>query len=115
MDLFAAFIRRCQFTSEFASVNKDLLCLVHSSHLLHELAVAIGALEGSRRASCSQVHSPVKARAMAFMCYGNALNALRQELAKVGAAHREDVLWSTFLFGLFEVSTLHTVVADSNG
>lgn len=105
MDLFAAFIQRCQFTSGFSSVNKEFYCLIHSSRLLHDLALAIGALEASRRASCSHSHTPNKARAMSFRCYGSALSALRQELDRAGAAHREDVLWCTFLCGLFEVST----------
>ena len=109
MNLFAAFIQRCQFTSGFVSVEKDLVCLINSSHLLYDLALAIGALEASRRPSCSQLYTTDKARIAAFRHYGNALNALQGQLAKAGAAHREDVLWSTFLFGLFEVSNPRAV------
>jgi hypothetical protein len=105
LDLFAAFLRRCQFTSGFIHVDRDLFDLVHSSPLLQDLALAIGALEASKRASCSPLHVPGRARASAFTCYGKALKALREQLAMPGAADREDVLWSTFLFGLFEVRT----------
>jgi hypothetical protein len=105
MDVFASFMRRCQFTSRFVSIDKDLSGLVQSSSLLHDLALAIGALEASRRASCTQLHASDRSQARAYKFYGNALSALRRELAKAGAADREDVLWSTFLFGLFEVST----------
>jgi hypothetical protein len=112
MDLFSAFIQRCQFTSEFVSVDKDLFDLLHSSRLCYDLAIAIGALEASRRSSCSQLYAPGKTRAMAFMCYGNALKALQEKLAKAGAAYCEDVLWSTFLFGLFEVSNTCATAED---
>lgn len=105
LDLFAAFLRRCQFTGGFVHLDRDLFDLVHSSPLLQDLALAIGALEASRMASSSPLHAPGRARATAFTCYGKALKALRDQLAMAGAAHREDVLWSTFLFGLFEVST----------
>jgi hypothetical protein len=105
LDLFAAFLRRCQFTGGFIHVDRDLFDLVHTSPMLQDLALAIGALEASRRASCSLLHAPSRARATAFACYGKALKALREQLAMAGAAHREDVLWSTFLFGLFEVNS----------
>lgn len=104
MDLFAGFMQRCQFTSGFVSVEKDLCLLAHSSHLLHGLALAIGAFEASRRASCSQLHAPDRTRVVALTYYGNALKTLREQLAKAEASLCEDVLWSTFLFGLFEVS-----------
>jgi hypothetical protein len=108
VDLFASFMQRCQFTNRFVSVDKDLLGLVQSSHLLYDLALAIGALEASRRASYTQLHASNRTYTRAFMLYGNALSALGREIAKTGAADREEVLWSTSLLGLFEVSSTHS-------
>lgn len=104
MEMFAAFSRRCQFTDSFVSIDRDLFGLIQMSPMLHDIALGIGALEASRRPSCTRSHSPEKARAVAFIRYGNALHMLRHRLAKAEAIHSEDLIWCTFLFSLFEVS-----------
>ncbi|CAG5158150.1 uncharacterized protein ALTATR162_LOCUS5008 [Alternaria atra] len=103
LDLFAAFIRRCQFTSGFVSVDSDLISLIYTSPLLHNLAVAIGALEASRRVSCSKTYESRTAQVVAFKSYGRAIAALRSRLTITKALHFEDVLWGSFLLGLFEL------------
>ncbi|KND91844.1 hypothetical protein TOPH_03447 [Tolypocladium ophioglossoides CBS 100239] len=103
LDHFASFIRRCQFTREFASGSTDLLPLIHASPSLRDLAVAIGALDASRRGSVSSFSPRESPQCIAFRFHGRSLRALRARLATADAAHGEDVLWSTFLLGLFEL------------
>jgi hypothetical protein len=103
LDHFASFIRRCQFTREFASVSTDLAPLIQASPSLRDLAVAIGALDASRRGSVSSFRGRESPGCIAFRCHGRSLRALRARLATADGAHGEDALWSTFLLGLFDV------------
>ncbi|POR31888.1 Uncharacterized protein TPAR_07908 [Tolypocladium paradoxum] len=103
LDHFASFIRRCQFTRGFASISTDLAPLIQASPSLRDLAVAIGALDASRRGSVSSFRGRESPRCIAFRSHGRSLRALGARLATADAAHGEDVLWSTFFLGLFEL------------
>ncbi|KAF2476599.1 uncharacterized protein BDR25DRAFT_375589 [Lindgomyces ingoldianus] len=106
---FAAFIRRTQFTRRFPSVNSDLMLLVHTSHPLRHAAIAIGALNASREGAISVLRGRDSPSIIAFTYYRKAILSLKSILAEKDVAQREDVLWSTFLLGLFEL------LAESSG
>ncbi len=101
LDHFASFMQHCHFTHRFGSVASGLLPLLERSNLLQDLAVAIGALDASRRGSIRSSASP---KYIAFRSYGRSIQSLQCRLEDADAARSEDVFWGTFLLGLFEVS-----------
>ncbi|KAH6971083.1 hypothetical protein BKA56DRAFT_558426 [Ilyonectria sp. MPI-CAGE-AT-0026] len=105
LDHFVSFIQRCQFTRGFASATADIVRRIHTSQPLRDLTLAIGALEASRTPSvrCSLFRdSPL---CIAFSFYGKSMQTLNHKLETTDALHCDDVLWSTFLLGLFELMT----------
>lgn len=100
---FALFMQKCQFNRAFASVPKDLLPLIHVCPSLREIAVAIGALDASRRGAVGLRRGQDSPRHIAFSSYGKSIHALSTQLENTTSVQREGVLWSTFLLGLFEV------------
>lgn len=106
LDFFTAFLRRCQFTCNFvAAVEGELMGLVQRSRVLGGVARALGALEGSRRGDgCRRENASDEMRATAYVWYGRALGLLRGAVGERDIAGRDDVVWSSFLLGLFEVS-----------
>lgn len=110
---FLAFIQRCQFTRRCASIGQDLVPLIQSSpHLLH-IATAIGALEASRRGSSRAFYEQQSPHLIAFSSYHKSILAIRASLSCKGVAQREDILWGTFLLGLFEVRQLQIIFLRS--
>lgn len=103
LEHFASFLQRSHFTREFASVSTDLISLVETSPSLRYIAVAIGALEASRRGSARSLLARQSPRYIAFGSYGSSLEALQSQISTGDAAHREGALWTTFLLGQFEV------------
>jgi hypothetical protein len=102
-DYFDLFIKRCEFTRDFASVTCALLPLIETCLPLREAVIAIGALDASRHShvrSCSQRELP---HSIAFRSYGTAVRSLQHLLQSSAALHSDGVLWCTFLLGLFEV------------
>lgn len=70
---------------------------------LRDIAIAIGALDANRRADIGHnLHHP-SPRVVAFTNYQRALTRLQDKLSLKDAPQRDDVLWTTFLLGLFEV------------
>ncbi|KAH7165166.1 hypothetical protein EDB81DRAFT_678820 [Dactylonectria macrodidyma] len=105
LDHFVTFIQRCQFTAGFASATIDMLRCMNTSQPLHNLTMAIGALEASRRSSVRSDPLHDSPQFIAFGFYGRSIQALNHRLETRDALHRDDVLWSTFLIGLFELMT----------
>lgn len=103
LDYFALFLRRCQFTKGFASATPDLMALVQSHVSLRKVAMAIGALDASRRSSVRSLHGRNSPQHAALTLYGESIRALRTRLSMTPSLGSEDILWSTFLMGLFEV------------
>ncbi|KAH6874074.1 hypothetical protein B0T10DRAFT_533100 [Thelonectria olida] len=102
-DYFALFIKRCEFTQDFASVTCALLPLTETCPPLREAVIAIGALDASRRShvrTCSQRQLP---HSIAFRSYGTSIRNLQHLLQASGALQSDGVLWCTFLLGLFEL------------
>lgn len=100
---FAAFIRRTQFTRRFPSIDSHLMLLVHTSPPLRHVAIAIGALNASREGAISVLRGRDSPSFISFSHYRKAILALQSSLADSDVAQKEDVLWGTFLLGLFEV------------
>lgn len=103
MDYFELFLRRCQFTKGFASATPDLMALVQGHLSLRKVAMAIGALDASRRSSVRSLHGHDSPHHAALTLYGESIRALRARLSTTASLDSEDILWSTFLMGLFEV------------
>ncbi|OAA43776.1 hypothetical protein NOR_04351 [Metarhizium rileyi] len=104
MDHFVHVLVNCQFTAQFPLVATALLPILDANEHLRSIAVAIGALDASRRAQVG-THHPLhpSARVVAFTNYQRALARLQGELDSSQAPLRDDVLWTTFLLGLFEL------------
>ncbi|KAL7947116.1 fungal-specific transcription factor domain-containing protein [Trichoderma barbatum] len=100
---FAASLLRCQFTRDFTHIARDLVPLMQTSPSLHNLAIAIGALDASRRPSIRSYPERESPQCVAYRSYNRSLQSLQQRLQTSDAALCEDVAWSTFLLGLFEL------------
>ncbi len=103
LEHFALFMRRCQFTRGFASVTADLVHLMQRSASLRHVAIALGALDASRRGSVCSFRGQDSPRYVALNLYGRSIRALQTQVANVALVRCDDLLWSTFLLGLFEV------------
>ncbi|UNI22373.1 hypothetical protein JDV02_008268 [Purpureocillium takamizusanense] len=106
LDCFASFLRRrCHLTRVFVdAAANDLARLVHESAPVKDLAVAIGALDASRQGPVTvAARGGREARCTAFRAYGRAMSRLQTRLSDPDAVAGEDVVWSTFLLGLFEL------------
>lgn len=122
MGYFASFMAGCQFTRNSAPAKTalDLLPLTLTSPPLRSLALAIGALQSSRRATVRSSDKLDEPRTLAFRFYAEAIRALKHRLEEPDVATSDDVLWSTFLLGLFEVThpcclvSILTRQADTN-
>ncbi|KAL7905235.1 fungal-specific transcription factor domain-containing protein [Trichoderma velutinum] len=100
---FAASLLRCQFTRDFTDIAQDLLPLMQTSPPLRNLAIAIGALDAGRRSSIRSFAQKESPQCVAYRSYNRSLQSLQQRLQTSDAAVCEDVAWSTFLLGLFEL------------
>ncbi|KAF7713386.1 Fungal Zn(2)-Cys(6) binuclear cluster domain-containing protein [Penicillium ucsense] len=103
VDQFFAFLSCNQFVPCFNTLGGALLPLVEQSSLLSSIASAIGALHASRRgfsARYSQADSP---EFQALQLYSRSIESLKGALAEAKVHGRDDVLWATFLSGIFEL------------
>ncbi|KAG9254268.1 fungal-specific transcription factor domain-containing protein [Emericellopsis atlantica] len=104
MRYFASFMEGCHITGNSAATSAlDLLPLMDVSPPLRNMALAIGALQSSRRASVRSAQRQDDPRVLAFRFYAEAIQALKHRLEEPHVAASDDVLWSTFLLGLFEL------------
>lgn len=79
---------------------------MHASPALRDLSIAIGALNASRRASIRTDPEQEWPQCVAYRSYSSSLQSLQQQLQTNDAGMSQDVAWSTFLLGLFEVRKL---------
>ena len=100
---FLLFIQHNQFTASFQSLDTEILHLVCTSPVLYHSAVAIGALDASRRGSISAPKGRESPQYVAFCSYRTSIRVLQASISEKDAAQRDDVLWGTFFLGLFEV------------
>lgn len=103
LDYFALFLQRCEITWEFATVTPDLLPLIQTSPPLRSVTMAIRILKASRRGSVGSVTGNKSTANVVLRSYDDSIQTLRLLLQLKEAAYREDIIWSTFLLGLFEV------------
>ena len=100
---FSKVIQNCQFTERFSTAGVTLIDLMDGNQHLHEIAVALAALDISRRGQ-SRKHLPSSSpHVVAFASYQRAVSCLQDKLGVTNAPQQDDVLWTTFLLGLFEV------------
>ena len=100
---FLLFIQHNQFTASFQSLDTEILHLVRTSPVLYHSAIAIGALDASRRGSISVSKGRESPQYVAFSAYRTSIRVLQASVSEKDAAQRDDVLWGTFFLGLFEV------------
>ncbi|KAL7920746.1 fungal-specific transcription factor domain-containing protein [Trichoderma austrokoningii] len=103
LNSFTELLHRCQFTKDFIHIGRDLLPLMHTSPALRDLGIAIGALDASRRASTRTSLDHEWPQCVAYRSYGCSLQSLQLQLQTKYACLSQDVPWSTFLLGLFEL------------
>lgn len=99
---FVTVITRCHFTASFPSVATCLVPIMDGNRHLRDIAIAIGALDANRRADIGHHLDHPSPRVVAFTNYQRALTSLQDKLSLSDAPQRDDVLWTTFLLGLFE-------------
>lgn len=103
LDHFSSFLQRCHFSKGFAAINADMVTVIGKYPLLLHIAIAIGAMDAGRKGSVrsfSEVESP---RQIAFRACGRSMQDLQSAISMANPVFREDVFWSTFLHGIFEV------------
>lgn len=103
LDYFAVFIERCHFSAGFATLPSDLLPLLDASGSLKDLVLAIGALETSRRGSSHNYPRLSSPHEMSLRFYGRSIKAFQEQIRSSEGIEKVDVLWTTLLFGIFEV------------
>lgn len=103
LNSFAELLHRCQFTKDFIHIGRDLLPLMHTSPALRDLGIAIGALDASRRVSTRASLDNNWPQCVAYRSYSRSLQSLRLQLQTKGVDMGQDVAWTTFLLGLFEL------------
>ena len=103
LDHFASFLQRCHFSKGFASLNGDIVTIIGKYPLLLHISIAIGALDASRKGSINSFGELESPQHIAFRAYGRSIQDLHSAISTANPVFRDDVLWSTFLHGLFEV------------
>lgn len=79
------------------------MAIVSHYSLLSNIAIAIGALDASRKGSIRSFTGTESPRNIAFRRCGISLKYLDAAISMKTSVFKEDVFWSTFLHGLFEV------------
>jgi hypothetical protein len=92
------------FTTVFPSALSDLLALMTTSPVLDDAIQALGAMSASRLGTVGVRGEVVHLKVVATHFYQRAISTLRVFLSDKSHARGDDVLWATFLLGLFEVS-----------
>ena len=103
LEYFSLFMQRCQFTKESTDLASDLLPLMRTCAPLQEVAIAIGALEASRRATVNFTSEQQSPGIVALVSHGRSVRKLQAELESLEASQSQGVLWCTLLLGLFDV------------
>lgn len=77
--------------------------LMNDAPYLQHIVVAVGALDTSRHSSARRRSSDEIPQVVAFKNYQKSLKGLNARLSDGKPYNGLDVLWGTFLLGLFEV------------
>jgi hypothetical protein len=77
-----------------------------TSPALRDLGIAIGALDASRRSSTRKSLNYEWPQCVAYRSYSRSLQLLQLQLQGKDIGASQDVAWTTFLLGLFEVRQL---------
>ncbi|KAB8250114.1 hypothetical protein BDV35DRAFT_377678 [Aspergillus flavus] len=109
LDHFASFLQRCHFSKGFAATNADIVTVIGRYPLLLHIAIAIRALDAGRKGSIRSYGEFESPRQVAFRACGRSLQVLHSAISTANPVFRDDVLWSTFLHGLFEL------IAENSG
>jgi hypothetical protein len=103
---FLTFLTTNDFTGKtWRSLSGHLWDLLNTSSGLENAAIAIAALDCSRRPSLSSVHETRPGlKQTALMSYSSAIRGLKENLADTyPKSDCESTLWITFFLGIFEV------------
>ncbi|OQD70787.1 hypothetical protein PENPOL_c001G08177 [Penicillium polonicum] len=103
LDHFASFLQRCHFTKDFAAINADMVTIIGKYPLLFHIAIAIGALDAGRKGSIRSFGELESPQQIAFRACGRSIQDLYSAISTANSVFRDDVFWSTFLHGLFEL------------
>ncbi|KAJ5136311.1 hypothetical protein N7448_004865, partial [Penicillium atrosanguineum] len=103
LDHFASFLQRCHFSKDFAASNADIVTIIGKYPLLWHIAIAIGALDASRKGSIRSFGELESPRHIAFRACGRSIQDLHSAISTENPVFRDDVFWSTFLHGLLEL------------
>lgn len=103
LDHFASLLQRCHFSQSFASSSADIVSIIGKYPLLGHIAIAIGALDASRKGSTYSFSRSEQPSRIAFRECGISLRKLNTAISMPNPIFREDVFWCIFLHGLFEV------------
>ncbi|KAJ5748989.1 uncharacterized protein N7511_010685 [Penicillium nucicola] len=103
LEHFASFIQRCHFSEEFAATNTDIVTIIGKYPLILQISIAIGALDASRKGSSRSFGALQSPQYVAFRACGRSLQDLHSAVSTANPVFRDDVLWSTFLHGIFEL------------
>ncbi|CAI7616696.1 unnamed protein product [Penicillium discolor] len=91
------------FTMGFASIVSDLLPLISTSPLLYHAVIAVGALDANRHTGGRALKRDKSPYVDAMTSYHKSMGILRSSLGNRDVMQQEDVLWTTFFLGLFEL------------
>jgi hypothetical protein len=103
LDHFASFLQQCHFSKGFAATNADIVTIIGKYPLLLHIAIAIGALDASKKGSIRSFGELESPQHIAFRACGRSIQDLHSAISTANPVFRDDVFWSTFLHGLFEV------------
>jgi hypothetical protein len=104
LDCFVIFIQKMStFTTGFPSILSDLLVLITTSPVLDFAIRALGAMSASRLGTMGFPGGVVHLQVVATHFYQRAIGTLRVYFSDRNLVRGDDVLWATFLLGLFEV------------
>ncbi|CAG8129174.1 unnamed protein product [Penicillium salamii] len=109
LDNFASFLRQCHFSKGFTATIADLATIIGKYPLLRHIAIAIGALDASRKGATRSFKKLDSPQQIAFRAYGRSIKDLYTAISTAGLVFKDDVFWSSFLHGLFEL------MAESSG
>ncbi|KAE8342423.1 hypothetical protein BDV24DRAFT_173738 [Aspergillus arachidicola] len=114
LDHFASFLQRCHFSKGFAATNADIVTVIGKFPLLYHIAIAIGALEAGRKGSIRSYGEFESPQQVAFRACGRSIQVLHSAISAANLVFREDVFWSTFLHGLFELMAENSGTSFAN-
>ncbi|KAH7014358.1 uncharacterized protein B0I36DRAFT_436373, partial [Microdochium trichocladiopsis] len=102
-DHFITFLATCQLTKRFSALAPEFIHFIQSPGPLRDIALAIGALETSRKGSIRSSGRRENTDSTALSLYGRSIRTFSKDIAAPTFQPGEEALWTTFLLGLFEL------------